>query len=161
MLHRLILKVAKFQLLPPKRLDTMVKNTLGGHHAPPPMSNRVKKNYSEDKKNGKYFPLCHTNNYEGWPQFSYASHSNRTALPSSFPPVAPVWEDHVNFLCPRKLRSLNTILTEIVTIFAEDAVFASLHVLDWPKLCTDLLFLNQGASKPLEILQKDKPARGV
>ena len=39
--HRLILKVAKFQLPPPKRLGTVVKNILGGHHAPPPMSNRV------------------------------------------------------------------------------------------------------------------------
>ena len=40
--HRLILKVTKFQLPPSKRLGTMVKNILGGHHAPPPMSNRVK-----------------------------------------------------------------------------------------------------------------------
>ena len=30
MLHRLILKVTKFQLLPPKRLNTVVKNILGG-----------------------------------------------------------------------------------------------------------------------------------
>ena len=29
MLHRLILKVAKFQLHPPKRLGTVVKNILG------------------------------------------------------------------------------------------------------------------------------------
>ena len=29
MLHRLILKVTKFQLLTPKRLSTVVKNTLG------------------------------------------------------------------------------------------------------------------------------------
>ena len=42
MLNRLILKVNKFQLPPPKRLSTVVKNILGGHHAPPPMSNRVK-----------------------------------------------------------------------------------------------------------------------
>ena len=34
--HRLILKVTKFQLPPSKRLGTMVKNILGGHHAPPP-----------------------------------------------------------------------------------------------------------------------------
>ena len=40
--HRLILKVTKFQLSPPKRLGTVVKNILGGHDAPPPMSNRVK-----------------------------------------------------------------------------------------------------------------------
>ena len=40
MLHRLILKVTKFQLPPPKRLGTVVKNILGGYHAP--MSNRVK-----------------------------------------------------------------------------------------------------------------------
>ena len=40
--HRLILKVTKFQLPPPKRLGTVVKNILGGHHASPPMSNRVK-----------------------------------------------------------------------------------------------------------------------
>ena len=41
--HRLILKVTKFQLPPPKRLGTVVKNILrgGGHHGPPPMSNRV------------------------------------------------------------------------------------------------------------------------
>ena len=30
MLHRLKLKVSKFQLPPPKRLSTMVKNILGG-----------------------------------------------------------------------------------------------------------------------------------
>ena len=42
MLHRLILKVTKFQLSPRKRLDTVVKNILGGNHAPPPMSNRAK-----------------------------------------------------------------------------------------------------------------------
>ena len=41
MLHRLILKVTKFQLPPPKRLGTVVKKILGGHHGPP-MSNRVK-----------------------------------------------------------------------------------------------------------------------
>ena len=35
MLNRLILKVIKFQL-PPKRLDTVVKNILADHHAPPP-----------------------------------------------------------------------------------------------------------------------------
>ena len=40
MLHRLILKVIKFQIPPPKRLSTVVKNILGVHHAPP-MSNRV------------------------------------------------------------------------------------------------------------------------
>ena len=34
--HRLILKVTKFQLPPLKRLGTVVKNILGGHHAPPP-----------------------------------------------------------------------------------------------------------------------------
>ena len=34
MLHRLILKVTKLQLPPPKRLSTVVKNILGGHHAP-------------------------------------------------------------------------------------------------------------------------------
>ena len=34
MLNRLILKVTKFQLPPPKRLGTVVKNILGGHHAP-------------------------------------------------------------------------------------------------------------------------------
>ena len=43
MLHRLILKVTKFQLPPPKRLGTMVENNLGGHDAsPPPYVNRVK-----------------------------------------------------------------------------------------------------------------------
>ena len=40
MLHRLILKVAKFQLLPPKRLSTVVKNNWGASCSPP-MSNRV------------------------------------------------------------------------------------------------------------------------
>ena len=35
MLNRLILKVIKFQLPPPKRLGTVVKNILGGHHGPP------------------------------------------------------------------------------------------------------------------------------
>ena len=38
MLQRLILKVIKFQLPPPKRLSTVIKNILGGHHAPLPMS---------------------------------------------------------------------------------------------------------------------------
>ena len=38
MLHRLILKVTKFQL-PPKRFSTVVKNILRGHHAPPPCQN--------------------------------------------------------------------------------------------------------------------------
>ena len=41
MLNRLILKVTKFQRPPPKRLGTLVKNILRGHHGPP-MSNRVK-----------------------------------------------------------------------------------------------------------------------
>ena len=35
MLNRLILKVTKFQFPPPKRLGTVVKNVLGGHHGPP------------------------------------------------------------------------------------------------------------------------------
>ena len=34
--HRLILKVTKFQLPPPKRFGTVVKNIFGGHHAHPP-----------------------------------------------------------------------------------------------------------------------------
>ena len=34
MLHRLILKVTNFQLSHLKRLDTVVKNILGGHHGP-------------------------------------------------------------------------------------------------------------------------------
>ena len=36
MLNRLILKVTEFQLLPPKRLGTVVKNILGGIMAPAP-----------------------------------------------------------------------------------------------------------------------------
>ena len=36
MLNKLIFKVTKFQLPPAKRLGTVVKNILGGHHAPPP-----------------------------------------------------------------------------------------------------------------------------
>ena len=36
MLNRLILKVTKFQLPPSKRLDTVVKNILGGPSCPPP-----------------------------------------------------------------------------------------------------------------------------
>ena len=40
MLNRLILKVTKFQLPPPNRLGTVVKNILGGPSWPP-MSNRV------------------------------------------------------------------------------------------------------------------------
>ena len=35
MLHRLILKVTKFQLPPPKRWDTVAKNIVGGYHGPP------------------------------------------------------------------------------------------------------------------------------
>ena len=42
MLHRLILKVTKFQLPPPKRFGTVVKNIFEGAIMPPPMSNRVK-----------------------------------------------------------------------------------------------------------------------
>ena len=41
MLNRLILKVTKFQLPPPKRLGTVLKNILGAI-MPPNMSNRVK-----------------------------------------------------------------------------------------------------------------------
>ena len=40
MLNIVILKVTKFQVPPPKRLGTVVKNILGGHHAT--RSNRVK-----------------------------------------------------------------------------------------------------------------------
>ena len=40
MLHRLILKVTKFQLHPPNRLSTVIKNILGP--SCPPMSNGVK-----------------------------------------------------------------------------------------------------------------------
>ena len=40
MLHRLVLKVTKFQLPPLKRLSTVFKNSSGGYHGPP-MSNRV------------------------------------------------------------------------------------------------------------------------
>ena len=40
MLHRLILKVNKFQLPPSQRLATVVQNSLGD--IIPPMSNRVK-----------------------------------------------------------------------------------------------------------------------
>ena len=36
MLHRLILKVTKFHLPPPKHLSTVVKTFLGGHHDLPP-----------------------------------------------------------------------------------------------------------------------------
>ena len=36
MLNRLILKVTKFQLPPPKRLGTVVKNILGAIIPPPP-----------------------------------------------------------------------------------------------------------------------------
>ena len=36
MLNRLMLKVTKFQLPPPTRLGTVVKNILKGYHAPPP-----------------------------------------------------------------------------------------------------------------------------
>ena len=36
MLHRLILKVTKLQLSPPKRLSTAVKNILGGIMRTPP-----------------------------------------------------------------------------------------------------------------------------
>ena len=34
MLNRLTLKVNKFQLPPPTRLGTVVKDILGGHHGP-------------------------------------------------------------------------------------------------------------------------------
>ena len=42
MLHRLILKVSKFQLPPPKHLGTVVKNILGAI-MPLPLSNWVKR----------------------------------------------------------------------------------------------------------------------
>ena len=42
MLHRLTLKVNKFQVTPPKRSSTVVKNIFfGGGASSPPMSNRV------------------------------------------------------------------------------------------------------------------------
>ena len=44
MLHRLILKVTRFQLSPPKRLNTVVKN-MGGGGIMAPMSNKVKDVY--------------------------------------------------------------------------------------------------------------------
>ena len=45
--HRIMLKATNLQLPSPKRLRTVVKNILGGHHAPPlPMSNRVKETIS-------------------------------------------------------------------------------------------------------------------
>ena len=44
MLHRLILKVTKFQAPPPKRLGTVGKSILGA--IVPPMSNRVKLAFS-------------------------------------------------------------------------------------------------------------------
>ena len=49
MLHRLILKVTKFQFPPPKRLGTVGRNMWGKHHAPP-MSNRVKKSFQKHLK---------------------------------------------------------------------------------------------------------------
>ena len=52
MLHRLIVKVTKFQLLPPKRLGTVAKNILGGHDAP--MSNRVNIRHHQNHP-----PCCH------------------------------------------------------------------------------------------------------
>ena len=46
MLNRLILKVTKFQLPPPKSLGTVVKNILGGYHALPPCQIGLKKKYA-------------------------------------------------------------------------------------------------------------------
>ena len=51
MLNRLIFKVTKFQLPPPKHLGTMVKNIFGGHHAPSSCQiglKSVAKNIAED-----------------------------------------------------------------------------------------------------------------
>ena len=48
MLNRLILKVTKFQLPPPKRLGTVVKNILVGHHAPPPPPCQIGLKYTSD-----------------------------------------------------------------------------------------------------------------
>ena len=59
--HRLILKVIKFQLPPPKRLGTVVKNILGSHHGPPPMSNRVNEKINFWRENVKahgFHMLC-------------------------------------------------------------------------------------------------------
>ena len=42
MFHKLTLKITKFQLPSPKRFSTVGKNILEDHHAPLPMSNRVK-----------------------------------------------------------------------------------------------------------------------
>ena len=50
MLHRLILKVTKFQLPPPKRLSTVFKN-IWGAVMPPLMSNRVKETSPSPKVN--------------------------------------------------------------------------------------------------------------
>ena len=60
MRHRLILKVTKFQIPPPKRLNTMVQNILGGIMPPPPphMLNRVKtKNPDLQESTKEYFKL--------------------------------------------------------------------------------------------------------
>ena len=68
MLHKLILKVTKFQLCPPKGLGTVVSDIFGGHHAPP-MLNRVKEEEGLDlmqtfwylQANYKVTPLIVTN----------------------------------------------------------------------------------------------------
>ena len=60
------------------------------------------------------------------------------------------------------LRSLNTILMKITKPFWLSQFFMRMQLflvcMPWinQKLCTDVLFLNQGASKPLKILQKTK-----
>ena len=46
MLHRLVLKVTKFQLPPPKLLSIVVKNIFLGGGMMTPMSNRVNSNVS-------------------------------------------------------------------------------------------------------------------
>ena len=51
MLHRLILKVTKFQRPTPKRFITVVEKTMGAHHAPSPMLDRVKGNRGYDNFN--------------------------------------------------------------------------------------------------------------
>ena len=57
MLNRLILKVTKFQLPPPMRLGTVVKNILWGAIMAP-MSNRVKGNKpTESNKQRRWFHL--------------------------------------------------------------------------------------------------------
>ena len=80
--------------------------------------------------------------------------SKRQHPPRAVHGVLPLLSPRVQGFVPSELLgNYNNFL--IVTSFAEDAAFVSVHVLDRPNLCTNVLFLNQDDFKTLRHTSKD------